>query len=424
MKLSTKIISIVALVVIIGLAFFLGKFYSGKNPTSSSQAKSDEKTVLYWVAPMNPKFRSDQPGKSPMGMDLVPVYAEPDQTGAIQISAAIENNIGIRTAKVGLQVVDKTIHAVGYVKPNDEATESVNSYSDGWIRDLQIKTSGEKVTAHQLLFKLYSPDIISAEEEYRLAMKYHNAALEKAGKKKLITLGVSLEEIEQLKTATAVHEQVSVYAPITGYVTALSIKEGQHITPNLSLMTIADLSQVWIIAEVYEKEAANLQLKQTVNARFPSLPGKVFKGQVDYIYPQLNAKSRTVKIRIVLENTNLQFKPDMYANITIDNTHSSKVLAVPKEALVRLGSTDRIILSLGKGRFRSVLVQTGMENGQWIQVTQGLKEGDIIVTSSQFLLDSESNLKAGLSQMENNNEKKAAVESKEKMPMEMAHQHT
>lgn len=420
MKHALKFLGLVVVIILIASSFFVGKRVTIKE-TPSSSVKT-EKKVRYWVAPMDPSFRSDSPGKSPMGMDLVPVYEEGDESGAIKISAAVENNIGIRTEKVTTQTIDQTIHAVGYVKPNDDAVESVNSYSNGWVRKLAVKTVGEKVTKQQLLFKLYSPEIISAQEEYLLAIKYHNSRLQTAGEKKLLTLGMSPKEIKALSTASAAHKEMSVYAPLTGYVTSLDIKEGQHITPNLSLITIADLSTVWVMAEIYEKNATSLELGQKASVTFSSLPGKTFTGKVDYIYPQLNTTTRTLKVRVALNNPTLELKPDMYANLTLENNMPSSVLAVPKEALIRLGETDRIILALGEGRFRSTPIITGVENNEWVEVTQGLKAGDTIVVSSQFLLDSESNLKAGLARAEDISPSEAASDEPEKTTsMTMSH---
>lgn len=425
MKLPIKTIGVISVAVLVGAAFFIGQQTSTSKKTANDDSTATEKKTLYWVAPMNPGFRSDKPGKSPMGMDLVPVYAEADQTGTIKINAAVENNIAIRTATVGLETIEQTINAVGYVKANDEMVESINSYSDGWVRNLAVKTAGEKVSKDQLLFKLYSPEVVSAEEEYLLALNYKHDTLAASGKKKLLTLGMSPVEIKQLTSTPQAIEEISIYSPRAGYVTTLAIKEGQHISPNLSLMTIADLATVWIIAEIYEKDATNLQLQQMANVRFPSIPGKVFQGTVDYIYPQLNSTTRTVKVRIVLDNPKLQLKPDMYANLTIKNKSATPLLAVPKEALIRLGASDRVILALGKGRFRSVPVKTGMENSEWVTVMKGLAAGDQIVTSSQFLLDSESSLKAGLSRVESIEDTPDTPAVAEKtMAMPMTHQHT
>lgn len=423
MKRPLKLLSLLLIIALVGFAFYLGKRTGTEETSPTSAAATPEKKVRYWVAPMDPSFRSDSPGKSPMGMDLVPVYEEGDEEGVIKINAAVENNIGIRTEKVSTHAIDQTIHAVGYVKPNDDAIEGVNSYSDGWVRKLAIKTVGEKVTEQQLLFKLYSPAVISAQEEYLLAIKYDNARLQKAGEEKLLTLGMSPKEIQTLSGDSQAHKEIGVYAPLAGYVTSLDVKEGQHITPHQTLMTIADLSTVWVIAEIYEKNATNLQLGQKADVTFPSLPGTTFTGKVDYIYPQLNTTTRTLKVRVALKNPTLELKPDMYANLILASATPSPVLAVPKEALIRLGDTDRVILALGEGRFRSTPVVTGIENSQWVEITEGLKAGESIVVSSQFLLDSESNLKAGLTRVEDTSEEEVIDEPETMAPMAMSHQH-
>lgn len=390
-----KIILIIFIIAVAAVAFFIGKG-SNQHSTASSNENSAEQKIKHWVAPMDPNYKSDQPGKSPMGMDLVPVYEEDMEAGTIFINPAVINNIGVKSEKLGLQNINESVNTVGYVQVNDDKVVSINSYSYGWIRDLSIKAVGEKVSKGQLLFSFFSPDVVNAEKEYLLALKYNNDSLAQSGKNKLQTLGVSQEEIDEITKSKKAKQQTSVYASIDGYVTSLPVKQGQHITPNMALMTIADLSNIWVIAEVYEKQVAQVKVGQEVAIDFPSLPGKSFKGKVDYIYPQLNAKTRTQRLRVELANADTQLKPDMYANLIINNPGHNMVLAIPKQALIRLGDSNRVVLSLGKGRFKSVAVTTGAENSKWVEIKSGLKAGDEIVTSSQFLIDSESSLKIGL----------------------------
>ncbi len=406
-KISIKIIiGLVVLLALTGLMIII--FLVSSNDTSSKQ---ETKKPLYWQAPMNPSYRSDKPGKSPMGMDLVPVY-EDSGDGTVKINSTIQNNIGVRTEIVKKHLIDQTIKTVGYIQPDDDLIESVNSYSSGWVRDLKVKTIGEYVQKNQLLFKLYAPDVISAQEEYLLAIKFKRESFIQAGKQKLLTLGMADNEIQKITTSMHSEQLIGVYAPVSGYVTGLSIKEGEHINPHIVLMTIADLSKVWVLAEVYEQDDQKVEMGQSVSITIPSSPNQVYKSKISYIYPQLNTKTRSVKVRIPIKNHQLKLKLNMYADVLIHSSNKESVLSIPKEALIRLGSTNRVVLALGDGKFKSIEVQTGIEDAEWIQITEGLQSGDKVVNSAQFLIDSESNLKASLSRLNNGNTDQEVVPEK------------
>ncbi|PIQ43199.1 MAG: efflux transporter periplasmic adaptor subunit [Gammaproteobacteria bacterium CG11_big_fil_rev_8_21_14_0_20_46_22] len=418
MKASKSILWVVVIVLCLVIVFALGWWLSRSTSTRASTTASSQtanKKPLYWVAPMNPSYRRDKPGKSPMGMDLVPVYEEPSEAGVVKISPTVENNLGVRTAVVEKRHFNQQIRTVGYVQPDENTLQTMSVYTEGWIKDLQVKAAGEPVKQGQLLFKLYSPVLVSAQEEYLLAIKYHNPLLIRAGKQKLITLGMSAKDIDQLASARQAQQNVPVYAPQSGYITQLNVREGAHVMPATPLMSIANLSTVWVIAEVYEQQAALLKTGQRVSARFNGLPGKIIKGKVDYIYPTLNAKTRTVRVRLVFANPNTQLKPAMYANITIDAGHSLSVVAIPKEALIQLGDTNRVVLALGDGKFKPVTVKVGQQNQDWVAITEGLTPGQKVVTSAQFLLDSESNLKAGLKRLSNDQTNSPSSSGNKKM---------
>ncbi len=406
MKLKTKLVSALVIIIVVLLAFWLGWWlshaghqHSNMHHQSKSIVKASKKP-LYWVAPMDPKYRRDKPGKSPMGMDLVPVYDEPKKAGVIQISPAVENNIGVRTAVVKMQDFHQEIHSVGYVQPDENFIKDISVYTAGWIKDLRIKSTGETVKKNQLLFKLYSPSIVSAQEEYLLALKTKNSLLIKSGKEKLITLGVSLKEISTLERTHKIQRSISVYAPESGYITLLNVRDGMHIKPDSLVMKIANLSKVWVIIEVYENQSSLLKNDAAVKATLVALPGKVFTGKVQYIYPELNAKTRTIRVRTQFNNDNELLRPKMYANIIISVPNSGPVIAIPKESLIQMGDQTKVILALGNGRFKPVSVHVGQENDHLVEILHGLKLGDKIVTSAQFLLDSESSLKSGLNRID------------------------
>ena len=398
-------------IVLLMIMFFVGWWfsrYSLPEGALSSIAKSKTKKPLYWVAPMNPNYRRDNPGKSPMGMDLVPVYKDPSDAGVIKISPTVEHNLGVRTVEVSPRVFNYVIKTVGYVQPDEGTIKTISVYTKGWVKDLQVQSSGDLVEKGKLLFKLYSPTLISAQEEYLLAIKHHNQLLIRSGYQKLITLGMSENAVKQIKISKRVQQDVPVYSPKSGYVNVLKVRDGAHVMPETQLMSIANLSTVWIIAEVYEKQASLLKIGQSVTAQFAGLLRKNIMGKINYIYPALNAKNRTVRVRIIISNEKHQLKPHMYAHIAIDSGKSVVMLAIPKEALIPLGDNVRVVLSMGDGRFKPVEVGVGQYNQGWVSITHGLSKGQRVVTSAQFLLDSESNLKAGLERLthkgEQNNE--------------------
>jgi Cu(I)/Ag(I) efflux system membrane fusion protein len=401
MKIQKPFLWILILALAVLIAFGLGWWFSHRVMKKPHLEKS-KKSPIYWVAPMNPNYRRDKPGKSPMGMDLVPVYQEPQEEGVVEISPAIENNLGVRIAVVEKKQLNQKIRAVGYVQPNENSLKTISVYTAGWIKDLQVKAVGDPVKEGQLLFKLYSPVLVSAEEEYLLALKHNNRLLVQAGKEKLFTLGMSEKGVDRLTLTRKAIKNVSVYAPQPGYVMQLNIREGAHVMPATPLMNIANLSTVWVIAEVYEQQAALLKTGQVVNAYFSGLPDKVITGKIDYIYPTFNAKTRTTRVRLEFSNLNNQLKPGMYVNVNIDINNSKPVLVVPKEALIQLGDTNRVVLALGGGKFKPVSVKVGEQDQDWVSITEGLTLGQKVVISAQFLLDSESSLKAGLKRLDKN----------------------
>lgn len=383
-------------------------WWSGSQITKSltASAAKKERKILYWVAPMDTNYRRNEPGKSPMGMDLVPVYADQQtqEQGIVKISPQMVNNLGIRTAVVEKRTLPRMIDTVGYVTANEDRIEHVHVYTSGWIRKLYVNKTGEMVKEGQVLAEIYSPTLNNAQEEYLLALKNHNTALIRAGEKKLLTLGVSQQQINKLKQTRKATALIPLHANQGGIVSELKIREGMFVKPDTNLMTIEDLSPIWIIAEVFERQANWVKEKQTAIAKFSYLPGKIWQGQVDYVYPQLDPKTHTLRVRLIFPNPDLTLKPQMYANIKILAKPLENIIAIPGEALIRTGQGDRVILALGHGNFRAQAVSIGIESGNWVAVLSGLKAGDKIVTSAQFLIDSESNLKASITRINQSTE--------------------
>lgn len=394
-----KVIIGVSLVLLIIVA---ARGYEFLSSNRNNNGASTERKILYWVAPMDPNYRRDQPGKSPMGMDLVPVYEDENgDENSVKISSAVENNLGVKVEAVKEMSLSRVISTVGYVTADENNIEHIHTYTDGWIKVLNVKTMGEQVEKGQLLLELFSPTLVNAQEELLLALKYKNNALIDAGSKKLKTLGFATAQINELIKNKTVMQNVKFFATQSGIVSHLNIREGEYVKPDTDIMTIEDLSHIWMIAEVFERQANWVKEGQTAFANLPYMPDKSWQGKVEYVYPQLDQKTHTLRVRLSFPNPDLTIKPDMYVNIKILSDVIPKAIAIPMSALIRTGSGDRVVLAIGKGKYKAQLVKIGIESGDYYQILSGLNVGDKVVTSAQFLIDSESNLKAAFSRMSN-----------------------
>lgn len=354
--------------------------------------------ILYYRHPHNPSVTSDQPMQDEMGMDYVPIYD--DGGGAtVKISAAVEHNLGVRTARVKRDKLWRHINTVGYVDFDENKISHVHMRSQGWIEKLLVKSEGERVIKGQLLFELYSPELVNAQEEFLQAVRMGNKRLVGASRERLIALGISSRQIEQLTRKKQVDQYVRVYAKQDGIVSKLNIREGMFVTPKMEVLSLADLSSVWLLAEVFESQADWVATGQPAEVQLSYVPGKVWEGKVEYIYPSLDQKTRTLKVRLRFDNPDEELKPNMFANVIVYGGAKQDVLVMPREALIRTGKQDRVILSVGDGRYQQRQVVAGMESGDWVEIKSGLQPGDMVVTSGQFLIDSEASLKASLQRM-------------------------
>ena len=370
-----------------------------KKDSEQESADTAEKKILYWVAPMDASYRRDKPGKSPMGMDLVPVY---DDGGgvSVKISPAVENNMGVRTAIVERGKLWRKIDTVGYVDFDENKISHIHIRTKGWVEKLVVQSEGERVKKGQLLFELYSPELVNAQDDYIQALKSGSQFLLNASMERLLALGISKQQIKEIKKLRRSNQFVRVYAPQDGIVAQLKVREGMYITPNMEVMSLADLSSIWILAEVFESQSNWVMQGQSADVKLSYVPGREWAGKVEYIYPSLNEKTRTLKVRLVFDNPDETLKPNMFANVSIYGGPKEDVLILPREALIRTGGDARVILADGKGRFRPREVVIGIESGDWIEIRQGLTEGDKVVTSGQFLIDSEASLKVSLQRMQ------------------------
>ncbi len=397
---------------------------SGNN---SDEPKRKEKKIKHWVAPMDPTYIREKPGKSPMGMDLVPVYEDDGEAvseGVIKIDPVTVQNIGVRTALAELGVVNREIRTAGQITYDEELVEHVHSKVSGWIEKLYIDTTGEVVQKGQELLAFYSPDLVSTQEEYLQALRYRDKvdgssfteivdgaqSLLDAAKKRLLYMDFTSGQIKSLEEKGEVTKNVKLYSENNGIVVTKNVLRGMKIDPMMELYTIADLSRVWLIASIYEYELPFIKVGQVAEMTLPYDPGVTYKGKVTFIYPYLSNKTRTVQVRIEFENPERKLKPDMYADAVIKPDTGNKSIIVPSESLLRTGSRNIVITSLGEGKFLPKEVVPGVEGEGVVEILKGLEEGEEVVTSGQFLIDSESNLREAVKKML---EARAAVKEKE-----------
>ncbi len=365
---------------------------------------------LYWKAPMDPSYVRDGPGKSPMGMDLVPECppaggAAPD--GAVVVDAATVQNIGVRTTAVERRDLTRSVRAVGRVAYDERRVAHVHTKVQGWVEQLFVDYVGQRVQRGEPLLEIYSPELVATQEELLLAARYRDAtggspfddvrgggeSLFQATRRRLALWDIPERDIERLLRSREVERTLTLYAPASGVVTELGVRSGMEVAPNANLYTIADLSQVWILAEVYEYELPWLSLGQQATVEISYLPGRQMRGELTYIAPFLDPKTRTAEVRLELDNADGTLKPEMFGNAVIEGTPRQDVLAIPTDAVIRSGARNVAIVSLGDGRFAPRDLELGLDTGDgWLEVLSGLREGERVVVSSQFLIDSESNL--------------------------------
>jgi Cu(I)/Ag(I) efflux system membrane fusion protein len=398
---STLAIGLFAGAVITALVYTYMMPTSHNSPSDSTV---DADKPLYWVAPMDPNYRRDTPGKSPMGMDLIPVYDDggnnADSPGTIKIHPNVENNLGVRTAKVEKKALHVPIRTVGYVQYNEDTLVHIHPRVEGWIDNLYVKAAGDYVKKGEPLYALYSPELVNAQEEYLLARTRNNKNLIEAASSRLEALQMPASAIKKLNNTGKVQHTITFTAPQTGFVDNLNIRQGFYVKPGITILSIGALDEVWVDAEIFERQSNLIEEGLAVTMTLEYLPGKEWQGQVDYVYPTLDEKTRTLKARLRFENPDYFLKPNMFAQVTIHSDLDDENLLVPTEAVIRTGTQDRVVLALGEGRFKSVEVEVGNIVNEYTEILAGLNKDDRIVTSAQFLLDSESSISSDFKRME------------------------
>ena len=376
--------------------------HEASKPAVSAAAAPSERQPVKYRHPMNPAIFSDTPAKDEMGMDYIPVYPDDGKTDAgpgVRIAPEVVNNLGVRTAPVERGDLSRRIETVGYVDYDERALSHVHLRANGWVENLKVRTLGERVRKGDLLLEVYAPELVNAQKEYLQALGGILESLKTAARDRLLALGVPESQIQQVEKERRVPQLTAVYARQDGIVAALNIREGMYVQPEMELMTLADVSTVWVKVEAFEQQAGWLAVGQKAEVRLPHAPGETWEGTVEYIYPDVDVKTRAVRARLRFPNPGERFKFNMFADVTIHAAPRARVLSIPREALIRAGGESRVIVELGDGRFEARPVEIGIESGDRVEIRAGLKEGERVATSAQFLLDSESSVRASLQRL-------------------------
>lgn len=398
---------------VIGALLGLGISGLIKKSAEKLEVKKERK-ILYYRNPMNPGIKSDKPQKDDMGMDYIPVYegeeTPTEEPGVFRIPIERVQKIGVRSEAVEYRPLKRVIRTVGIVDYDEKKLYFVNTKIGGWIENLFVNITGQIVNKGEPLLTMYSPELVSTQQEYLEAIKAGKAMKEssfeeiKRGAESLIAVtrkrlkywDISDEQIKKIEEDGIVSKTMTITSPAKGIVIEKPAIRGMFINSGESLYKIADISTVWILVDIYEYEMHLVRLGQTAKITFGSYPGKTFYGKVVYLYPYHEPTTRTMKVRIELENQNFRFMPTMYANVEIDAIVSPKTLAVPDTAIIDTGERQIAIVDKGDGRFEPRLVKVGTRAEGYAEVLSGLRSGEKVVTSANFLIDSESNLKAAL----------------------------
>ncbi len=383
---------------------------------AEEDTKPAEREILFYRNPMNPSVTSPVPVKDSMGMDYVPVYADDESSevvGTVKIDPVIVQNIGVRTAKAQQTAISRTIRAVGRVDFDEERMARLHPKIEGWIEDIRVDKTGQNVADDEVLLSIYSPKLVSAQQEYLLALN-NLKALEKSpfeeikqgardlarnSRERLLLLDVPEHQIRELEQTRKIKKSLHIHSPVAGTVIRIGSRQGQYVTPKTELYMMVDLSQVWVYADVYEYELPWVKIGDEVEMTLASVPGKTFSGSLEYIYPYAESKTRTTKVRLVFDNRELLLRPDMFAEVSIKSDKQNNAVVIPAEAVIRSGGRPQVFVVRAPGKFEPRFVKLGVESSGEVAVLDGISAGEEVVTSAQFLVDSESKLREATAKM-------------------------
>lgn len=395
------------------------------------QAEKSDAEIDYYHCGMHPQITSDKPGKCPIcAMDLTPVYKTHEKMaqGTVQIDPVMVQNIGVKTEPVMKRTLTYTVRTTGRVDYEETKQTVITIKFSGWIEKLYVDYTGKPVQRGQALFEIYSPELVAAQQEYLQAIHYSGTmksasdssvsgganVLLQSAKKKLLYWDISSAQIRALEKTGTIKKTLTIYSPFSGVVVEKNIFEGMQVQAGADLLKLADISKMWVYADLYENDLAWVKIGEKATVELPYDAGKKLEGKVSFIYPYLQDQTRTAKVRIDFPNENQLLKKDMYVTVSIMPEVSINAIAVPEQSVIHSGTRNIVVMAMGRGKFMSKDVKLGALADGYYEVKEGLQEGDTIVTSSQFLIDSESNLKAGTSSMQGMGMKNDSTKSKAK----------
>jgi RND family efflux transporter MFP subunit len=385
---------------------------------SAGTGAKKERKILYWTDAMNPGNRHDKPGKAPDGMDLVPVY-EKESAGAtgpgvpgyapVKITPERLQMMGVTTEKARVMSLDQSIRTVGMITADETRISHIHTKFEGYIEQIFVNYVGQQVSAGQPIFSIYAPELVATQKEYILALQARDqweksgtdvrlpgVNLVEAARQRLALWDISPDQIARIEKTREPIRALMVYSPVSGIVSAKTAVQGNRVMPADTLYEITDLSSVWVLADLYEINVPFVKIGDPAKISLSYDPGRVFKGHVSYINPSVDEKSRTVKVRIVLENPSGTLKPDMYVEVGLGGQLGYGV-AVPDSAVMGTGEREMVFIAKGDGLFEPREVKTGVKVRGFYEIKKGVKAGENVVTGANFLLDSESKLKAAIS---------------------------
>jgi membrane fusion protein, copper/silver efflux system len=384
---------------------------AGGPGTAPAPKPNAQRRVLYYRNPMGLPDTSPVPKKDSMGMEYLPVYADEasEAPGVVRIAPGRLQTLGVRTEEVVMRpALTRTVRATGVLQFDERHLATVTTKVAGWIEHLTVAATGDPVKRGQVLAEIYAPDLVAAEEEYLVAARMGGAmtggmahgdpgALTGASLQRLRALDVPEDEIARLRKTGTSQRRIAVRATADGVVIEKSVQEGMRIEPGQPLYKTADLADMWLIAEVQERDLGLIAPGLSADAQFVAFPGRRFTGTVEFIYPSLSSETRTGRVRIVMPNPDQALRAAMYASVEIATPAAAgPVLAVPLSAVIDSGARQMVLLDRGDGRFEPRAVRVGAQGNDWIEITGGIKAGDKVVIGANFLIDAESNLRAAL----------------------------
>jgi Cu(I)/Ag(I) efflux system membrane fusion protein len=424
---NKTLLAIIVLAAGLGAGYWLGQRQQDTTTekTETAQLSQSSTKPLYYRSPMDPTVTSPVPAKDSMGMDFEPIYAEEDMgtepAGTVKIDLVMVQNIGVRSTKAKQTSLSHIINTVGRVDYNETYMARLHPKTEGWIEKLFIDKTGERVKEDTILLSIYSPKLVSTQQEYLLALNnlktlqtskiadIRNGALNlvKSSLARLKLMDVPAHQIRELEQTGKIKKALHIHSPVAGIVTKIGARQGQYVTPNTELYMIADLSNIWVYADIYEYELPWVKIGDEVEMTLAAIPGKTFKGRLSYIYPYAESRTRTIKVRLVFANKELLLKPEMFADVKIYAGTQSNVVVIPLEAVIRSGKFTQVFVVSSPGKFEPRRVKLGLESDGRVVVLSGVEAGEEVVTSAQFLIDSESKLREATAKMMENLKKKA-----------------